>query len=188
MSKAQAAGTPGFPGTVIHNAVDVASVPFQPGPAQPPYLSFLGRVSVEKGIAEAITLARWAGFPPKIGGIVQEHDRQYFESVVVPRLREGHAEFLDPMRDAAKYELLGGSTALVLLPNYADPCPVVALEALATGTPVVALARSGLPELVADGVTGLVADDLQSLLHKLPGLGQISRAHAARSRQGAAGA
>jgi hypothetical protein len=52
---------------------------------------------------------------------------QYFGSVVVPRLREGHAEFLGPMRDAAKYELLGGSTALVLLPNYADPCPVVAL-------------------------------------------------------------
>jgi glycosyltransferase involved in cell wall biosynthesis len=96
-----------------------------------------------------------------------------FESVVVPRLREGHAEFPGPMRDTAKYELLGGSTALVLLPNYADPCPVVALEALATGTPVVALARGGLPELVTDGVTGLIADDLQSLLHKLPGLGQI---------------
>ena len=59
-----------------------------------------------------------------------------------------------------------------------------ALEALATGTPVVALARGGLPELVTDGVTGLIADDLQSLLHKLPGLGQISRA---RCRAVAAG-
>jgi hypothetical protein len=77
VSRAQAAGTPGFPGTVIHNAVDVASVPFRPGPAQPSYLSFLGHVSAEKGVAEAITLARWARFPLKIGGIVQERDRQF---------------------------------------------------------------------------------------------------------------
>jgi glycosyltransferase involved in cell wall biosynthesis len=175
VSMAQAAGVPELPGTVIHNAVDTASVPFRPVPAQPRYLSFLGRISGEKGVGEAVWLARQAGLPLKIAGVVQERDREYFESVVVPHLRVGHAKFLGPVRDAAKYELLGGSTALVLLPNYEDPCPVVALEALAAGTPVLALARGGLPELVADGVTGLIAGDLPGLLQKLPGLAGISR-------------
>jgi glycosyltransferase involved in cell wall biosynthesis len=175
VSKAQAAGVPELPGTVILNGVDTVSVPFRRVAASPAYLSFLGRISGEKGVAEAIGLARQAGLPLKIAGVVQDGDRQYFESAVVPHLRAGHAEFLGPMRDAAKYELLGGSTALVLLPNYEDPCPVVALEALATGTPVLALARGGLPELVTDGVTGLIADDLPGLLDKLPGLGGISR-------------
>jgi glycosyltransferase involved in cell wall biosynthesis len=80
------------------------------------------------------------------------------------------------VRDVAKFGLLGGSTALVLLPDHPDPCPVVALAALAAGTPVPALGRGGLPELVADGVTSLLADDVPGLVRKLPGLGRISRA------------
>ena len=188
VSAAQAAGVPELAGTVIHNAVDLAAVPFSPVPAQPPYLSFLGRVSSDKGVTEAVALARRAGLPLRIAGVVQERDRGYFESAVLPHLRAGHAEFLGPVRDAAKFELLGGSSALVLLPDHPDPCPVVALEALATGTPVLALGRGGLPELVADGVTGLLARDVPGLVCKLPALGGISRAACRAAAAGRFGA
>lgn len=175
VSRAQAAGVAELPGTVILNAVDTASVPFWRVPASPPYLAYLGRISREKGVAEAIGLAREAGLPLRIAGVVLDADRQYFMSDVEPLLRAREAEFLGPMQDAAKYELLGGATALVLLPGYQDPCPVVAIEALAAGTPVLALARGGLPELLDDSVTGLIADDPPGLLRRLPELAAISR-------------
>jgi glycosyltransferase involved in cell wall biosynthesis len=175
VSRAQAAGVPGLAGTVVRNAVDTALVPFGRAPASPPYLAFVGRVSKDKGVAEAAGIAREAGLPLRIAGVVLDSDREYFASAVAPLLRAGRAEFLGPVRDAAKYELLGGATALVLLPGYEDPCPVVAIEALAAGAPVLALARGGLPELVDDGVTGLVAGSLPELAGKLPGLAAISR-------------
>lgn len=175
VSGAQAAGVPELAGTVVLNAVDAASVPFRPVPNSPAYLAFVGRISAEKGVTEAIGLAREAGLPLRIAGVVLNGDREYFASKVTPLLRAGQAEFLGPVRDTAKYELLGGATALVLLPGYEDPCPVVAIEALATGTPVLALARGGLPELVRDGVTGLVAGDVTGLLGRLPELAAISR-------------
>jgi glycosyltransferase involved in cell wall biosynthesis len=175
VSGAQAAGVPGLAGTVIRNAVDTGAVPFSGVPASPPYLVFVGRVSREKGVAEAIGIARAAGLPLRIAGVVLPADREYFASAVAPLLRPGQAEFLGPVRDAAKYELLGGATALVLLPGYEDPCPVVVIEALAAGTPVLALARGGLPELVDDGLTGLVAGSLPELAGRLPELALLSR-------------
>jgi glycosyltransferase involved in cell wall biosynthesis len=175
VSRAQAAGVPEMPGTVIINAVDTESVPFRKVPASPAYLAFLGRVSADKGVADAIGLAQAARLPLRIAGVVLRGDQDYFASTVAPRLGDGQAEFLGPVRDAAKYDLLGGATALVLLPSYEDPCPIVAIEALATGTPVLALARGGLPELVDDGITGLVAENLPGLVARLPALEAIGR-------------
>lgn len=175
VSRAQAAGVPGLAGTVVRNAVDTASVPFSRVPASPAYLAFVGRVSGEKGVAEAVGLARAAGLPLRIAGVVLPGDREYFASAVAPLLRAGQAEFLGPVRDGAKYVLLGGATALVLLPGYDDPCPITAIEALAAGTPVLALARGGLPELVDDGVTGLVADSVPELAGRLAELAGLSR-------------
>jgi glycosyltransferase involved in cell wall biosynthesis len=175
VSAAQAGGLPQLPGTVVRNAVDVGSIPFRSAPTGPAYLSYLGRVCEEKGVAAAIDLAGHLRLPLKIAGVVHPGDRAYFDEVVVPRLRPGLVEFLGPMDDSQKYELIGGSTAVALLPAYEDPCPLVAIEALATGTPVIGLARGGLPELVADGVTGLLAGDLPGLLGKVPGLVGLSR-------------
>lgn len=175
VSQAQAAGVPGLAGTVILNAADTGRAPFSAAAASPPYLAFVGRVSRKKGVAEAAGAARAAGLPLRIAGVVLDGDREYFESAVAPLLRPGQAEFLGPVRDEAKYRLLGGAAATVLLPGHEDPCPVVAIEALASGTPVLAPARGGLPELVDDSLTGLVNGSVPGLTGRLPGLAGISR-------------
>ena len=175
VSRAQASGVPGLAGTVVLNAVATGAVPFSPAPASPPYLAFLGRISPDKGVAEAVGLAGAAGMPLRIAGVVLDHDRAYFEDVVSPLLRAGQAELAGPVRDGAKWGLLGGAAGMVLLPNYEDPCPVAAIESLAAGTPVLTLARGGLPELVDDGVTGLVAADVPALAARAGELAGLSR-------------
>lgn len=175
VSAAQASGLPELWGTVIRNAIDVSAVPFHADPAQPPYLCHFGRVGRAKGTAEAIELSARTALPLKIAGVVQPGDREYFEVAVRPRLAPGRVEFLGPLGDHAKYALIGASSALALLPTYDDPCPLVVIEALACGTPVVGLSRGGLAELVRDGVTGLLAADISSLARKLSALGKISR-------------
>jgi glycosyltransferase involved in cell wall biosynthesis len=167
VSQAQARGLPELAGTVVRNAIDVVGVPFRESPALPAFVSFVGRVCDEKGVADAIDLAAARGWHLKIAGLVQETDRTYFETAVAPRLVPDKVEFVGPVNDEAKYRLVGGSSALILLPKYEDPCPLVVMEALATGTPVLGLARGGLPELITDGVTGLIASDVQSLLGKV---------------------
>jgi glycosyltransferase involved in cell wall biosynthesis len=175
VSKAQASGLPGLSGSVIHNAVDVESVPFREAASKPGYLVFLGRVCAEKGVTAAIELARRAELPLKIAGVVMPGDQMFFETAIAPELCPGRVEYLGPVNDAEKYELLGQSTALVLLPEYEDPCPLVAIEALAAGVPVLALARGGLAELVDDRVTGLIAPDIAGLCGKLADLAAIDR-------------
>jgi len=175
VSRAQARGLPELSGTVVRNAIAVGDVPFGKRAICPAFVSFVGRIGDEKGVAEAIDVAAALGLPLKIGGVVQDQDQSYFETMIRPRLMQGVVDLVGPVDDDAKYALLGASTALMLLPKYEDPCPLVVIEALAAGTPVLGLARGGLPELVTDGVTGLLAADVDALVSKASRLSGMDR-------------
>jgi glycosyltransferase involved in cell wall biosynthesis len=121
---------------VIHHGLDLDSVP--EGRGDGGYASFLGRMSPEKGPRQAVLVARMAGVPLRMAAKLREPaERDYFDAEVKPLL-SSDIEFVGELDDADKLELVGGSFALVNPMQWAEPFGLVMIEALATGTPVVA--------------------------------------------------
>jgi glycosyltransferase involved in cell wall biosynthesis len=159
---------------VIHHGMDVDLVPEGPGDAG--YASFLGRMSPEKGCREAALVARAAGVPLRMAAKVRERaEREYFEAEVKPLLCSD-VEFLGELGFDEKLELVGGSFALLNPMQWAEPFGLVMIEALATGTPVVATPVGSAPELVDDGVTGYLAHGIPALAVALLDAPQLDRA------------
>ena len=149
------------------------------------YLAFLGRIAPEKGLDTAIAVARRAGLPLKIAArmpLDQPHnaeaqrDWRYFRDVVEPLLREPEVEYLGELAGADKSAFLGGAAALLFPIRWPEPFGLVMVEALACGTPVIALRRGSAPEVVEDGVTGYLADDEDGLVRAVGRLPELDRA------------
>ncbi|GAB3308315.1 glycosyltransferase family 4 protein [Geodermatophilus aquaeductus] len=137
---------------VVHHGLDVESVPVGRGDGG--YASFLGRMCPEKGPREAALVARAAGVPLRMAAKLREPaEREYFRAEVEPLLCSD-VEFVGELGWAEKLELVGGSFALLNPIQWAEPFGLVMIEALATGTPVVATPVGSAPEIVDDGVTG----------------------------------
>jgi glycosyltransferase involved in cell wall biosynthesis len=162
ISYSQAASAVGVPlAGVIHHGLDVESVPIGRGDGG--YASFLGRMSPEKGPREAALVARAAGVPLRMAAKLREPaEREYFDAEVKPLLCS-EVEFVGELGCAEKLELVGGSCALVNPMQWAEPFGLVMIEALATGTPVVATPVGSAPEIVDDGVTGFLRSGVPRL-------------------------
>jgi glycosyltransferase involved in cell wall biosynthesis len=171
----QAATADGVPlAGVIHHGLDVESVPV--GRGKGGYASFLGRMSPEKGPREAALVARAAGVPLRMAAKLREPaEREYFDAEVKPLLCSD-VEFLGELGCAEKLELVGGSFALVNPLQRAEPFSLVMIEALATGTPVVATPVGSVPEIVDDGVTGFLRSGGLPLAAALLDASQLDRA------------
>ena len=125
------------------------------------YLAFVGRVSPEKGLEEAIAIAKRAGIALKIGAKVDKLDRPYFEERVKPLLRDPQIEFLGEVSDEQKNDLLGKALAMLFPIAWPEPFGLVMIEAAACGTPVMAYPCGSVPEVVEDGVTGFIVENAQ---------------------------
>lgn len=136
----------------IHHGVDLDELTFVPGPGT--YLLFLGRIHPDKGTHLAIAAAREAGLPLVIAGIV--HDRDYFDREVRPHLGHDAVSYVGAVGPAERTTLLGGALALLHLITFAEPFGLSVVEALATGTPVIATPRGSMPEIVRPGETGFL--------------------------------
>ncbi|MEB3329260.1 MAG: glycosyltransferase family 4 protein [Candidatus Sericytochromatia bacterium] len=156
----------------IHHGIDTAR--FAPGGAKQDYLLFLGRVSPEKGTHLAIEAARRAGLPLVIAAKIDPEDRAYFEGQIAPRVDGTHVRFVGEVQGAAKLEVLRGARALLHLVQFPEPFGLVMIEALACGTPVVALPHGSIPEVVAHGRTGYVVRDLDEAVAALARLDALS--------------
>jgi glycosyltransferase involved in cell wall biosynthesis len=141
---------------IIANGVDLGAIPFGARAADPPYLLFAGRIAPEKGAADAITIARAAGFPLIIVGGVYDHD--YFDQRIRPALAATRAmvQFLGPLPHERVWSLMAGATAVLVPSQWEEPFGLVACEAQAAGAPVVGYARGGLRDIVASGETGVL--------------------------------
>jgi glycosyltransferase involved in cell wall biosynthesis len=161
ISQAQTQGLrAGIP--VVYNACDFGAYALTPEPGN--YLAFLGRMSPQKNPAGAIELARKAGLPIVLAGEPQsDKEKAYFEQIVRPLLKEPGVEYLGGANFEQKCRLLGGAAALVFPITWPEPFGLVMIEAMACGTPVLALKNGSVPELVEPGVTGYFADDLPAL-------------------------
>jgi glycosyltransferase involved in cell wall biosynthesis len=132
------------------------------------YLAFIGRISPEKRLDSAIEIARRFGMPLKIAAKVDKVDRGYFEEVIRPLLKAPHTDFIGEVSDAEKEQFLGNAAALLFPIDWPEPFGLAMIEAMANGTPVIATRRGAVPEIVDDGITGFVIDDVESALQALP--------------------
>jgi len=173
LSRAQRANAPelNWVGTV-HNAVRVADFPVRHDKED--FALFLGRTTPEKGLPDAIAAANRAGVRLLIGAKCREpEEKRYFEREVEPRLND-NVEWLGEVDRVRKLELLAAARCLLFPIHWEEPFGMVMVEALACGTPVVALRRGSVPEVVVDGETGFVCDDLEDLVAALHSTGELS--------------
>ena len=140
------------------------------------YLAFLGRICADKGPLEAIEIARRAGMKLKLAAKIDPADRNYFEEVVKPVLDASpHVEFIGEIDDSRKSEFLGNAAALLFPICWPEPFGLVMIEAMACGTPVVAFNAGAVPEVLEDGLTGFVVDDIDGAVAAIARLDRLFR-------------
>lgn len=157
----------------VHHGIPVPSGPVGPGSSDGT-LVFLGRIHPDKGTAQAIEVARRAGRPLVLAGIVQ--DEAYFAAEVEPHLDGERVRYVGPVGPAERDRLLGGADALLHLVRFAEPFGLSMVEAMACGTPVIATPLGAVPEVVADGRTGWLVDDVDAAVSAVDRLGELDRA------------
>jgi glycosyltransferase involved in cell wall biosynthesis len=171
ISRDQASHAPDVPVTrVIHHGMDIASVPVGSGSGG--YLCFVGRASRDKGLLEAVRIAREAGIPLRIAVKVREQDEvNYFRDVIEPMLGPNE-DFMGEMDDAEKYRLMGEAIAFLNPIQWSEPFGLVMIEALATGTPIIGTPAGSAPEIIDHGRTGFLGstDQLAGLVHQAANL------------------
>ena len=138
------------------------------------YLAFLGRTSPEKGLDDAIEIARRSHQPLKIAAKVDAVDEEYFESHIRPLLT-GEIEFAGEIAEDQKDAFLGGASALLFPIDWPEPFGLVMIEAAARGTPVLAYPRGSVPEVIDEGVTGMLVEDVDQAVAALPQLLELPR-------------
>jgi glycosyltransferase involved in cell wall biosynthesis len=167
----------------VHHGIDLDEFTFNPAPGR--YLAFLGRISPEKGPDAAIRIARAAGLPLKIAARMPlpytddpnvRADWEYFEQRVRPLLDGAEVEMVGEVGGAEKDAFLRHAAALLFPIDWPEPFGLVMPEALACGTPVLALRRGSVPEVLQDGVTGFIRDGEDALIAAARRIGELDRA------------
>ena len=123
------------------------------------YLAFIGRISPEKAPDRAIRIAARAGMQLKIAAKIDPVDRDYFKAEIEPLLAQPHVEFIGEIGEHEKAEFLGNAAGLLFPITWPEPFGLVMIEAMACGTPVIALPNGSVPEVVEDGITGFIVGD-----------------------------
>ncbi|HKQ30541.1 MAG TPA: glycosyltransferase family 4 protein, partial [Burkholderiales bacterium] len=146
---------------------------FHPKPGQ--YLAFLGRFSPEKGVEHAIEIAKRTGIELRIAAKIESIDREYFERAVRPLLIHPLVNYIGEIGEREKCDFLGGARALLFPIAWPEPFGLAMIEAMACGTPVIAFRRGSVPEVVTDGETGYVVDNVDAAVRAIERLDRVDR-------------
>src|SRR5215470_12294948 len=146
-----------------------------PQPVAPAYFAFLGRISPEKAVDQAIWIAKRCGVPLKIAAKVDAVDRDYFESKISKLLTPPDVEYIGEINDGEKSNFLSGAIALLAPIAWPEPFGLVLIEAMACGTPVIAFNRGSVPEIVEDGLTGFIVERKEEAVAFTDQLSPLSR-------------
>ena len=139
------------------------------------YLAFLGRIAPEKCPDRAIRIAQATGMPIKLAAKVDGADKAYFEGHIRHLLDAPGVEMIGEINDRQKPGFLSGATALLMPIDWPEPFGLVMIEAMACGTPVIAFNRGSVPEIVEDGVTGFIVEDMESAIAAVGRLHTLDR-------------
>jgi glycosyltransferase involved in cell wall biosynthesis len=146
------------------------------------YLLLVGRAAPEKGVAEAIEIARRSGLPLRIAAKVREPgERLWYERLIRPAEREGLVTFLGELDEEARDAEFAGALVTLMMGDWPEPFGLVSIESMAAGTPVIGRRRGALPEIVRDGVDGFLVDDVAGALAVLDAVRGLDRAAIGRS-------
>jgi glycosyltransferase involved in cell wall biosynthesis len=156
---------------VVHHGLPPNLYSYHAEPGK--YLAFLGRISPEKRPDQAIEIAKRVGIPLKIAAKVDPADRAYFEAAIEPLMHHPLVEYVGEITDPEKDDFIGNALALICPYDWPEPFGIVFIEALACGTPVLALREGSVPEVLEDGITGFIChfeDELVRAVERLPEL------------------
>ena len=152
----------------VHHGTPVPAAQAHLPAAAADYLAFLGRISPEKRPDRAIEIARALGMPLKIAAKVDKVDEAYFREKIEPLLDQPGVEFIGEIDERAKSEFLGEARALLFPIDWPEPFGLSMIEAMACGTPVLAFRCGSVPEVIDDGVTGMIVDTMDEAVRVLP--------------------
>jgi glycosyltransferase involved in cell wall biosynthesis len=177
ISENQASTHPDIPFSVVHNGLRLSDAPF--GKRRTDALCFVGRVVPEKGIVESIEIAQAAGRPLKIAAKVAAGgvEREYYDEVFAPALKAAgpSVEYLGEVSQEERDQLFAESYAALMPGSWPEPFGLVAIEALACGTPVIARPTGALPEIVRDGIDGFFGDDVRAMAFRVDRVADLDR-------------
>lgn len=144
---------------VIYNGLDLDAIPFSPSPSSEAPLLFAGRIAPEKGVEAAIDIAQMAGCRLLIAGGI--YDQAYYEQRIAPRLQENgeRITYLGQLERLALWKIMGQVLGLLFPIEWDEPFGLTAVEAMATGTPVIAYRRGAATEIIRHGETGFLVEE-----------------------------
>ena len=155
----------------VYNGLDFSSYLDVPHDADG-YLAFVGRIAEEKGPLAAIEVARRSGVPLRVAAKIDPLDEAYYEQEVAPVMGPD-VDFVGEIVENQKPAFYAGARATLFPSDWPEPFGLVMIESMAAGTPVIALRRGSVPEVVVDGVTGFICDDVDEMVEAVGRLDEI---------------
>jgi glycosyltransferase involved in cell wall biosynthesis len=159
----------------VYNGVDANNHTFFPTPDEPAYLAFLGRMSPEKGPHHAIEIAKATGIPLKMAGKVDPVDEDYFNCQILPQIDGVQIQFLGEADRYQKNDLMGRAIATLFPITWREPFGLVLIESMAAGTPIIAMNLGSVPEIVLDGISGYICNNVAECIAAVSRIPEISR-------------
>jgi glycosyltransferase involved in cell wall biosynthesis len=139
------------------------------------YLAFLGRICPEKRVDRAIEIALRVGMPLKIAAKIDRVDREYFDSKIKPMLDHPGIEYIGEIAENQKSDFLGNAYAYLFPIDWPEPFGLTMIESMACGTPTIAFRRGSVPELINEGTSGLIVDNMEEAVSAVAKVASMDR-------------
>lgn len=159
----------------VYNGIDPGTYEFHPKPNDPPYLTFFGRISPEKGPHLAIELAKRTGWRLVMAGKVDRADQEFYEREIKHLIDGEQIIYVGEANHVQKSEIMGGAVATLCLLTWEEPFGLVMPESMVCGTPVIAMARGSAPELIVHGETGFLCHNMDDCVAAVEQIYTIDR-------------
>jgi len=157
----------------IYHGLPIEKYEFNPEPKN--YLLWLSKIMTEKGIAQAIDIAKLSGENLIISGNIPPEYGDYFDFRIKPLIDGKKIQFVGASNFSKKIELLKNAKAFIFPVKRPEPFGLVVIEAMACGVPVIAFKEGSLPELIEDGKTGFLVNNTEEACQALKKINKISR-------------
>jgi glycosyltransferase involved in cell wall biosynthesis len=160
----------------IHHGIDIQQFDFQPVPDD--YLLFFGRIHQDKGTSEALNIARACNKKLKLAGIIQ--DQAYYDQYIAPHIDNDEVIYAGSVGPVERNRMLGKACALLHPIQFNEPFGLSVIESMACGTPVIAFNRGSMPELIENGKSGFLVNNVDEAIETVARIKEIDRTYCRR--------